>query len=52
MASHSDNKKIMASTSNGRTFDPLSDLGKDYATLKAIRNRGRYPRLLKNETER
>ena len=36
MASHSDN--TMATTSNGRTLDPLSDLGKDYATLKAIRN--------------
>ena len=24
--------------SNGRTLDPLSDLGKDYATLKGIRN--------------
>ena len=23
---------------NGRTLAPLSDLGKDYATLKAIRN--------------
>jgi hypothetical protein len=28
----------MSTTSNGRTLDPLSDLGKDYATLKAIRN--------------
>ncbi len=28
----------MATPSNGRTLDPLSDLGKDYATLKAIRN--------------
>ena len=37
MASHSSNT-TMATTSNGRTLDPLSDLGKDYATLKAIRN--------------
>ena len=37
MASHSGNT-IMATRSNGRTLDPLSDLGKDYATLKAIRN--------------
>ena len=28
----------MATPSNGRTLDPLSDPGKDYATLKAIRN--------------
>ena len=28
----------MATRSNGRTLDPLSDLGKDYATLTAIRN--------------
>ena len=28
----------MATPSNGRTLDPLSDLGKDYATLKGIRN--------------
>jgi hypothetical protein len=28
----------MATPSNGLTLDPLSDLGKDYATLKAIRN--------------
>ena len=37
MASHSD-IRIMATTSNGRTLDLTSDLGKDYATLKAIRN--------------
>jgi len=29
---------IMTTLSNGRTLDPLSDLGKDYATLKAVRN--------------
>ena len=28
----------MATRSNGRTLDPLSDLGKDYATLRGIRN--------------
>ena len=28
----------MATPFNGRTLDPLSDLGKDYATLKGIRN--------------
>jgi hypothetical protein len=28
----------MATRSNGRMLDPLSDLGKDYATLKGIRN--------------
>ena len=37
MASRSSNP-TMATPSNGRTLDPLSDLGKDYATLKAIRN--------------
>ena len=37
MASHSGNT-IMATRSNGRTLDPLSDLGKDYATLKGIHN--------------
>ena len=37
MASHSSNP-IMATPSNARTLDPTSDLGKDYATLKAIRN--------------
>ena len=28
----------MATRSNGRMLDPLSDLGKDYATLKGIHN--------------
>ena len=37
MASHSSNP-IRATPSNGRTLDPTSDLGKDYATLKGIRN--------------
>ena len=37
MASHSSNP-IMGTPSNGRTLDLTSDLGKDYATLKAIRN--------------
>ena len=37
MAPHLSNTN-MATPSNGRTLDPLSDLGKDYATLKGIRN--------------
>ena len=35
MASHSSNQ-IMVTPSNGRTLDPRSDLGKDYATQKGI----------------
>jgi hypothetical protein len=32
----------MATPSNGRTVDPRSDLRKDYATLKGIRNLADY----------
>ena len=35
MAPHSGN---IATASDRPTLDPISDLGKDYATLKAIRN--------------